>query len=40
MWLEMPEPWVYHGPVHYTEIGQETWYSVVMTGIVRQISKS
>lgn len=34
IWLDFPESSEYHGPLHYTGIDQETWYSVTMTGIV------
>ncbi|EDO37418.1 predicted protein [Nematostella vectensis] len=33
IWLDHPEPGTYVGPIHYTEIEQETWYTVSMTGI-------
>nr|XP_058948271.1 beta-secretase 2-like [Pocillopora verrucosa] len=33
IWLDAPEPSAYRGPIHYTSINQETWYSVSMTGI-------
>ncbi|KAM7447610.1 hypothetical protein ABFA07_004159 [Porites harrisoni] len=33
IWLDFPESSEYHGPLHYTGIDQETWYSVTMTGI-------
>ncbi|XP_074623350.1 beta-secretase 2-like isoform X2 [Acropora palmata] len=33
IWLDLPEPFEYHRPIRYTNINQETWYSVSMTGI-------
>ncbi|XP_068743148.1 beta-secretase 1-like [Montipora capricornis] len=33
IWLDFPEAFEYHSPIHYTDINQETWYSVSMTGI-------
>ena len=36
LWLDAPEPSAYRGPIHYTSINQETWYSVSMTGIVSE----
>ncbi|KAJ7372197.1 hypothetical protein OS493_020629 [Desmophyllum pertusum] len=33
IWLDTPESLAYRGPIHYTGINQETWYSVTMTGI-------
>ena len=38
IWLDAPEPSAYRGPIHYTSINQETWYSVTMTGIVSESS--
>ena len=38
IWLDAPEPLAYRGPIHYTSINQETWYSVTMTGIVSESS--
>ena len=38
IWLDFPEPFEYHRPIHFTNINQETWYStsVSMTGIVSE----
>ena len=36
--MDAPEPLAYRGPIHYTSINQETWYSVTMTGIVSESS--
>ncbi|XP_031556504.1 beta-secretase 2-like [Actinia tenebrosa] len=33
IWLDWPEQETFDGPIHFTEINQETWYSVTMTGI-------